>query len=258
MAEEFLRQLTKSKPTELPEDDRQCMICQHQYGMIGPASEWEHPIWLPCCKRHVGNKCIETWLAPSKEAQDSCPHCRNTLFILEPLYPSSRFSVRYFVMDRLRLYGYTLQERGWQFNREQATLMPAEGAMAAAGLVSRQVLSSRRQPSFSSLLHRNAYVENVAYAISSLELREKVLYYTSVVEGVQLPSFHPLQPMGGIQEAEFLNQLDRLGAFDEFSEWMSSEGLQKIEVWRLLRREGKAYQVVTHAGGRRVGNWFSF
>jgi hypothetical protein len=130
--------------------------------------------------------------------------------------------------------------------------------MAAAGLASRQVLSSRRQPSFSSLLHRNAYVENVAYAISSLELREKVLYYNSVLEGVQLPSFHPLQPMGGIQEAVFFNHLDRLGAFDEFSEWMSSEDLQKIEVWRLLRWEGKAYQVVTDAGGRRTGNWFSF
>ena len=163
-----------------------------------------------------------------------------------------------YIMDRLRLYGYTFQERGWQFNREQATLTPTDGAIEAAGLASRQVLSYRRQPSFSSLLHRNAYVEDVAYAISSLELREKVLYYKSVLEGVRLPPFHLLERMDSSQGAAFFNHLDRLGAFDEFSEWMSSESLQKIEVWRLLRWEGKAYQVVAHAKGRRTGNWSSF
>ena len=133
-------------------------------------------------------------------------------------------------MDRLRLCGYTLRERGWQFNREQATFTPTQGALMAGLRASRYVLSSRRQPSFTSTTERETYIENLALAISTLEYRERLLYTSFREDGVPLPHLPGLREMNHSQQMALFNHLDRLGAFDEFLEWMSSEMLQKIEI----------------------------
>lgn len=101
-------------------------------------------------------------------------------------------------------------------------------------------------------------VENLALAISKLEYRERLLYTSFREDGVPHPHLPGLREMNHSQQMALFNHLDRLGVFDEFSEWMSSEMLQNIEIWRLLRWEGKGYQMVSDAEGRRTGNWFSF
>ena len=108
-----------------------------------------------------------------------------------------------------------------------------------ATLASRQVLSARRRISFTSFFDRETYIENLALAITTLPYREILLYQSFQDDGFELPGIRPFTDLNHIHEMALFRQLDMLGAFGEFSEWMTSEELSSVGIWGLLRWEGK-------------------
>ncbi|KAI0848340.1 hypothetical protein F5Y00DRAFT_90327 [Daldinia vernicosa] len=71
--------------SNLPENERTCVICYNDYGAETPEGICENPLRLPKCKHVFGDHCIKKWF----EESDSCPYCRDKV----PSEPQHRNSV---------------------------------------------------------------------------------------------------------------------------------------------------------------------
>ena len=70
----FLFNLPSVKLSDIPGEDRQCVICHGDYCEVKEDGEIETPKRLPC--GHImGNECIRKWLVPFGNSK-SCPVCR--------------------------------------------------------------------------------------------------------------------------------------------------------------------------------------
>ncbi|QUC18349.1 uncharacterized protein UV8b_02590 [Ustilaginoidea virens] len=70
-----LQSLESVDISDLPNDEKICVICYNAYGVASPEGVNEAPLRLPACKHVFGDHCIKKWL----EDSDSCPYCRNKL-----------------------------------------------------------------------------------------------------------------------------------------------------------------------------------
>ncbi|CAH0049933.1 unnamed protein product [Clonostachys solani] len=68
-----LLSLEEVEISELPEDERTCIICYNDFGDECPEGHAETPRRLPKCKHVFGDRCIKKWL----EESDNCPYCRD-------------------------------------------------------------------------------------------------------------------------------------------------------------------------------------
>ncbi|VUC33894.1 unnamed protein product [Clonostachys rosea] len=68
-----LLSLEEVEISELPEDERTCIICYNDFGDECPEGHAETPRRLPKCKHIFGDRCIKKWL----EESDNCPYCRD-------------------------------------------------------------------------------------------------------------------------------------------------------------------------------------
>ncbi|KAI1379402.1 hypothetical protein F4677DRAFT_330446 [Hypoxylon crocopeplum] len=59
--------------SDLPKNERTCVICYNDYGAETPEGISEIPLRLPKCKHVFGDHCIKKWF----EESDSCPYCRD-------------------------------------------------------------------------------------------------------------------------------------------------------------------------------------
>ncbi|KAI2607540.1 uncharacterized protein GGS25DRAFT_523064 [Hypoxylon fragiforme] len=59
--------------SDLPDNERTCVICYNDYGVETPEGISESPLRLPKCKHVFGDHCIKKWF----EESDSCPYCRD-------------------------------------------------------------------------------------------------------------------------------------------------------------------------------------
>ena len=83
MAKQFLEQLPKIPPGELPAGSS-CMICLYTYGARSAENGIiESPVRLPCT-HHVGLECITIWLSANTTGKYSCPYCRETISPAQP------------------------------------------------------------------------------------------------------------------------------------------------------------------------------
>ncbi|CAH0028687.1 unnamed protein product [Clonostachys rhizophaga] len=70
-----LLSLEEVEISELPEDERTCIICYNDFGDESPEGHAETPRRLPECKHVFGDRCIKKWLHQS----ENCPYCRATV-----------------------------------------------------------------------------------------------------------------------------------------------------------------------------------
>ncbi|KAG8159218.1 hypothetical protein KVR01_010879 [Diaporthe batatas] len=80
----------------LPENERTCVICYNDFGVLSPEGVTEHPLRLPKCKHVFGNHCILKWFGDA----DSCPYCRDKLHS-EPAPPSRELLRRTYQVARV-------------------------------------------------------------------------------------------------------------------------------------------------------------
>ena len=112
MAEDFLAKLPRVAKEELSED-KNCTICQQQYGVASDSEPAEEAVRLPCPGGHiVGVNCISRWLLDNMD-RNTCPYCRHEFFALITPIP-----------DRFRELLNDQSERGLDraqriFNRHQ-------------------------------------------------------------------------------------------------------------------------------------------
>lgn len=59
----------------LGDDEKNCIICYNDFGVMNPDGHIECAVRLPKCKHVFGDHCIKQWLKDS----DSCPYCRDKL-----------------------------------------------------------------------------------------------------------------------------------------------------------------------------------
>ncbi|KAI1081745.1 hypothetical protein F5B20DRAFT_55887 [Whalleya microplaca] len=59
--------------SDLPENEKTCVICYNEFGVQAPEGVNEAPLRLPKCKHVFGDHCIKKWF----EESDSCPYCRD-------------------------------------------------------------------------------------------------------------------------------------------------------------------------------------
>ncbi|KAI0478826.1 hypothetical protein GGR56DRAFT_344541 [Xylariaceae sp. FL0804] len=69
--------------SDLPKNERSCVICYNEFGVENPEGINEAPLRLPKCKHVFGDYCIKKWF----EDSDSCPYCRDKV----PSQPAYRF-----------------------------------------------------------------------------------------------------------------------------------------------------------------------
>ncbi|CAG9970777.1 unnamed protein product [Clonostachys byssicola] len=74
-AKRVLLSLEEVEISELPEDEKTCIICYNDFGDESPEGHAETPRRLPECKHVFGDRCIRKWLQQS----ENCPYCRATV-----------------------------------------------------------------------------------------------------------------------------------------------------------------------------------
>jgi hypothetical protein len=83
-----LASFQKVEMSTLVGDDRNCIICYNEFGIMNPDGNIECAVQLPKCKHIFGDHCIKQWLKDS----DSCPYCRDKLPSEPKATPGSRHS----------------------------------------------------------------------------------------------------------------------------------------------------------------------
>ncbi|KAI2624365.1 hypothetical protein GGR54DRAFT_655119 [Hypoxylon sp. NC1633] len=94
--------------SDLPENERTCVICYNDYGVETPEGISEAPLRLPKCKHVFGDHCIKKWF----EESDSCPYCRDKVHS-EPQFRHvvSAHNVYRFIRQHHQMHFQTMQMR---------------------------------------------------------------------------------------------------------------------------------------------------
>ncbi|KAI0597912.1 hypothetical protein F4775DRAFT_584096 [Biscogniauxia sp. FL1348] len=88
--------------SELPENERTCVICYNDFGVENPEGINEAPLRLPKCKHVFGDHCIKKWFIES----DSCPYCRDKV----PSEPQYRTMTTHNVFRFMRQHHLQIQQ----------------------------------------------------------------------------------------------------------------------------------------------------
>ncbi|KAI1490607.1 hypothetical protein F5X96DRAFT_678988 [Biscogniauxia mediterranea] len=88
--------------SELPENERTCVICYNDFGVENPEGINEAPLRLPKCKHVFGDHCIKKWFIES----DSCPYCRDKV----PSEPQYRSMTTHNVFRFMRQHHLQIQQ----------------------------------------------------------------------------------------------------------------------------------------------------
>lgn len=105
--------------TDLPANERSCIICYNDFGVENPEGINEAPLRLPRCKHVFGDHCIKKWF----EESDSCPYCRDKL-PSEPQFRRHHHAIASFVQQHGMLPRQTRVEAG---SSRLATVGPNAG-----------------------------------------------------------------------------------------------------------------------------------
>ncbi|KAI1496563.1 hypothetical protein F5X99DRAFT_64886 [Biscogniauxia marginata] len=88
--------------SDLPENERTCVICYNDFGVANPEGINEAPLRLPKCKHVFGDHCIKKWFLES----DSCPYCRDKV----PSEPQYRSMTTHNVFRFMRQHHIQIQQ----------------------------------------------------------------------------------------------------------------------------------------------------
>lgn len=152
--------------SSLSGDDRNCIICYNEFGIMNPDGHIECAVRLPKCKHVFGDHCLKHWLKDS----DSCPYCRDKL-PSEPKKNPADETRHLFVLNRQ--VAASSQQHGGTAD-ERAALVGTENQNTAQPLLNRAQMQSQLQALYAFEAHSRSRMENAATDQSGLVTRHNI------------------------------------------------------------------------------------